>query len=68
MREHMWVSMQYTPLEITPMPDGTLKIEATEEAIEVSVEDALMGCWFCHTPLGVESYSTMCTPDSNLEK
>lgn len=68
MKQHTWVSMQYTPIEATPMPDGTLKIEATEAAIELSVEDALMGCWFCHIPLSVESFDTPCTPDSNLEK
>lgn len=63
MSKHQWVSMQYTPLEIEQQPDGTLEVSATEVAIELSEEQALMGCWHCHTPLTAESYETECVAE-----
>lgn len=65
MSDHIWVAMQYTPLEIEELPDGTLNVSATESAIEVSVEEALYGCWMCHTPLDTESYHTECSAEES---
>lgn len=52
---HFWVELKYTPLDVTPQEDGTLKVEVTEAAEELANEGSLLGCWFCHLPLTTES-------------
>jgi hypothetical protein len=62
--EHMWVSFTYTPLIVEPQDNGSLKISANDSAIETAVDEAMMGCWFCYTPLTVDSFNTECTHES----
>lgn len=59
--EHMWVQMTYTPIEVTPKPDGTLDVHESEAAAEVAKDEALYGCWFCFTPLGTDTFGTPCS-------
>jgi len=61
MIDHMWVSLQYTPLEVTKNDDGTLKVEATEAAIEAAVSGSIFSCWFCHTLLATHTFETECS-------
>lgn len=65
MGKHMWVSFQYTPVVIEEQSDGSLKVEAELEAVEVAEEQAVIGCWFCHTNLTTESYNTECALDDS---
>lgn len=58
--KHMWVSMQYTPLQVEKGDDGNLSVYASDDALQVSDEEAKMGCWFCHTPLSTETFDTQC--------
>lgn len=64
MKLHMWVSMQYTPLDVERTDNGTIIVTAAEAAISTAEEDAMMGCWFCHTPLTSESFDTECIPEA----
>lgn len=68
MASHVWVMLTYTPLEITQQPDGSLHVEATEAAIEAAADEGKMGCWFCFTPLQVETFNTECSFDHEHEK
>lgn len=65
--KHTWVMLQYTPLEITKAYDGTLLVEATEAASELSIEQSLMGCWFCHTALTAENVDDVCPIEGHFE-
>lgn len=67
MTDHMWVSMQYTPIHVDEMPDGSISVSADLSAIQVSEEEALMGCWFCHAPLSPETYHTSCGLRGNID-
>jgi len=62
-RQHAWVEMKYTPIEVEPQLDGSIHVHATEAAIEIAHEEALNGCWFCFTPLTPESLGTDCPYD-----
>lgn len=64
MRDHVWVSMQYSPVIVDQLPDGTLNVSATLTSLEVAEREALMGCWFCHMPLTTEAYGTECDPET----
>lgn len=59
--EHMWVQMTYTPIEVTPKLDGTLDVHESETAAEIAKDQALLGCWFCFTPLGTDTFGTPCS-------
>ena len=63
--DHMWVSMSYTPIIVEPNADGSLVVSVSDAAGEVAKEEALLGCWFCYTPLNAESFNTKCDPESS---
>jgi hypothetical protein len=58
--EHFWVEMSYMPVTVEVNEEGDVTILCEEGAEEVMKEEALHGCWFCHTPLNTESVKTEC--------
>lgn len=59
--EHFWVEMSYMPVTVDiDESTGDVTILADEGADVVMKEEALHGCWFCHTPLNTESVKTEC--------
>lgn len=65
MSKHVWVVMQVTPLDVETQEDGSLTVTATEAAIEIAVDDSMMGCWFCHAPLTAENAQDECPHVNN---
>lgn len=62
MTNHQWVQMSYVPIEIeVDEATHTLGVFATTMAIDVSQEQSLDGCWFCHTPLTYEAFHDKCS-------
>lgn len=59
MKHHMWVAMQYTPIEVSEQ-NNELVVTVTDLAEEIAREESLLGCWNCHEPLSVESYESEC--------
>lgn len=67
MNKHFWVKLQYTPIIVEQKDDGTLSVSEDIESVIIAEDEALLGCWFCQTPLAVESFDTECTPQANAE-
>lgn len=63
---HMWVSMKYTPLKVSLNIDGSLAIGVDNDTAIVAEEQALRGCWFCHTPLNLETFGSECDPEVDI--
>ncbi len=61
--DHVWVSLQFTPIEVELKDDGSLDVSATETALELGEAEAIMACWFCDTKLTAESYGSECVPE-----
>lgn len=64
MHEHMWVSFQYTPVEVAIETDGSLTVTESIDGDTISKDQAMLGCWFCHAPLSTQSFDTNCVPES----
>ena len=60
MANHSWVSMTYIPLDVEKRDDGSIHVSATESAIEIAGDEALMGCFHCHTPLDTDTFDREC--------
>ena len=60
MTDHMWVSIQYTPIDVELQDDGTLHTFTTEMGEELARIDSSLGCWNCNAPLTTESFGTEC--------
>lgn len=60
---HMWVKLQMTPLAVSVTNDGGLKIAPMETSLQLTEDEAKVGCWFCHTPLNEETFHTECPGD-----
>lgn len=52
--------MAYTPVEVSQKSDGSLDVHEPETAAEVAKDEALLGCWFCFTPLDTDTFGTPC--------
>lgn len=61
--QHFWVEMKYTPLEVTKGGDGELRVSITDTHAEAAKQEALLGCWFCHTPLNTDTFDSYCEPE-----
>lgn len=60
---HFWVEFRYAPVDVTLNEDGGLDVHASEEALTISDEEAVYGCWFCNTPLRPDTHETECSVD-----
>lgn len=59
MSGHMWVSLQYTPLEIEEDGD-VLHTFTNETSEELARDDAKLICFICHADLTMKSYHEVC--------
>jgi hypothetical protein len=50
------------PVIVSEEDNGDLKVEVSDDALEVADEEAMHGCWFCNAPLSIESFKTECQP------
>jgi len=66
MTEHMWVAIQYTPIEIDEAEDGTLHTFTREGADELAREESAIGCYICGTPLNTNTYKGECAGQNIL--
>lgn len=57
---HMWVAIQYTPIEVELQPDGSIHTFTSELADEIARDDSKIGCWNCGAPLNTDTYDTEC--------
>jgi hypothetical protein len=63
-KDHFWVELKYVPVTVEEREeDGSLDIYASEEGLDVSADEAVYGCWFCHTPLNTSTFPTECRPE-----
>lgn len=60
---HTWVSLQFNPVNVEEDGEGGLTVSENKEAKELAQDQAMLGCWFCHVPLEVASFGTLCYPD-----
>lgn len=67
-KAHTWVSLQYAPIDVELTTEGNLNVFVSEGAADLSEQEAMMGCWFCHTPLTVESYGSTCEVEKITQK
>jgi hypothetical protein len=67
MKQHMWVSLVYTPVSVELLTDDTIKVFTNDTSEEIAAESALIGCWFCHTPLTRTHIDTACIPEVTLQ-
>lgn len=63
-KSHSWVSIQYRPVSVDLEADGSLSVFESAEAEEIAEDAAVIGCWFCHTPLTTETFDTICVPEA----
>ena len=69
MNKHSWVSLQFNPVNVELQEDGSLTVSENVEAKELAQDQAMLGCWFCHIPLGVATFDSVCYPDeANSER
>ncbi len=61
----MWVRMTYVPIDVERTQSDSITITVSDSAQEIAEEEAMYGCWVCHTPLDVESFGTSCDPPQN---
>jgi hypothetical protein len=61
-KDHLWVELRHMPVIVSEEDNGDLKVEVSDDALEVADEEAMHGCWFCNAPLSIESFKTECQP------
>lgn len=66
MAKHLWVEIQFTPVQTERQADGSVHIYTTEEAKAVAGEEAQYGCWFCSETLDIDNLDEEC-PGENLD-
>jgi hypothetical protein len=64
-KQHMWVELKYTPIQVTEVDGGLLVLHTDELSEETANEEALNGCWFCFTPLNSDTFHTECEYDAD---
>lgn len=57
---HVWVAIQYQPVEVTQNADGDFEVHTTELADEISRDEAAIGCWICEQDLDANTYNEEC--------
>lgn len=58
--KHMWVAMQYTPIEVEVQTDGSLHTFTGELADEIAREDSILVCFHCGETLTTQNHEEEC--------
>ena len=63
---HTWVQLSYMPVHVEMNEEsGNLDIYTHNHFSEsMAHEEAKLGCWFCFTPLTIETFNTPCTSEN----
>lgn len=67
-KKHMWVSLQYTPVEIEVQEDGSLRIFTGDIADEIARDESLLVCFICGEHLSTDNHDSECTGDGDSKK
>lgn len=62
MTNHLWVKLSYTMIDATVI-NGEIVTTISDTSAEVAEDEAKVGCWFCDTPLDIETINTECVPE-----
>ena len=66
MPKHIWVQIEYTPIEPELTPDGKgINVYARHESLEAAKDNPAQGCWICGAGLSIETINTECEPVEN---
>lgn len=60
MAEHMWVMVQYAPVEVEVLEDGSVDVHTTDMADILAREDSAIGCWICEEQLTSANVHSEC--------
>jgi hypothetical protein len=60
MSGHLWVALNYQPIDVEEQPDGSLHTFTTEAGEEASKGDDALVCYICGAPLTTLSFHEVC--------